>query len=104
MDPNVVLDRLQRDIDDENLNMEEMSQVYHDYSQQVEDADDSPTPIMDRFYLQGGNAALATMINLTQVKFETICAIVESVLVPAWTLGEWQTVSAIKLSSSLKTV
>ncbi|ETV78481.1 hypothetical protein H257_08004 [Aphanomyces astaci] len=65
--------------------MEEMSQVYHDYAQQV--AYDSPTPIVDRFHLQGGNAALATMINLTQPEFETIWAIVESVVVPAWTLG-----------------
>ncbi|ETW01730.1 hypothetical protein H310_06335 [Aphanomyces invadans] len=60
--------------------MEEMSQIYLEHSQQVEEADDSPTPIMDHYYFQGGNNALATMVNLNQSEFETVWAIVESVL------------------------
>ncbi|ETW04845.1 hypothetical protein H310_03968 [Aphanomyces invadans] len=65
--------------------MEEMSQINLEHSQQVEE--DFPTPIMDRYYFQGGNNALATMVNLTQCEFKMVWAIVESVLVSAWTLG-----------------
>ncbi|RHY95755.1 hypothetical protein DYB35_009790 [Aphanomyces astaci] len=64
MDPFAVVNRLQQDIEDENINLEEMSQVYREHTQQVEDTNDSPKPLIDRFYLQGGNASLTTMINL----------------------------------------
>ncbi|ETW04933.1 hypothetical protein H310_04032 [Aphanomyces invadans] len=87
MDPNSVVIRLQQELDNEHLNLDEMSQLYHDHAQQVEDANDSPTPILDSFFAQGGNASLTTMMNLTLAEFESIWAIVESTVVPSWTLG-----------------
>ncbi|ETV75456.1 hypothetical protein H257_10297 [Aphanomyces astaci] len=54
-----------------------MSQVYREYTHQVEDTNDSPTPVMDRFYLQGDNTSLTTMKNLTLSEFESIWAVVD---------------------------
>ncbi|KAF0775027.1 hypothetical protein AaE_001273 [Aphanomyces astaci] len=64
-----------------------MSQVYHAHSQHVEEADDSPTPVIDSFFSQGGNASLSTMTNFTLSEFESIWAIVESAMVTTWTMG-----------------
>ncbi|ETV63892.1 hypothetical protein H257_19177 [Aphanomyces astaci] len=87
MDPFAVVNRLQQDIEDENINLEEMSQVYRKHTQQVEDTNDSPKPLIDRFYLQGGNVSLTTMMNLTLSEFESIWAVVESSMETTWTLG-----------------
>ncbi|KAF0755307.1 hypothetical protein AaE_005018, partial [Aphanomyces astaci] len=87
MDSFAIVSRLQQQVDDDVHALDEMSQVYHAHSQHVEEADDSPTPVIDSFFSQGGNASLSTMTNFTLSEFESIWAIVESAMVTTWTMG-----------------
>ncbi|ETV83046.1 hypothetical protein H257_04789 [Aphanomyces astaci] len=80
MDSFAIVSRLQQQVDDDVHALDEMSQVYHAHSQHVEEADDSPTPVIDSFFSQGGNASLSTMTNFTLSEFESIWAIVESAM------------------------
>ncbi|ETV69461.1 hypothetical protein H257_14831 [Aphanomyces astaci] len=79
MDSFSIVTRLQQQVADDVHALDEMGQVCHAApSQHVEEADDSPTPVIDSFFSQGGNASLSTMT--TQSEFKSIWAIVESAM------------------------
>ncbi|ETV97367.1 hypothetical protein H310_09702 [Aphanomyces invadans] len=87
MDSIAIVTRLQQQVDDDTHALNELSTVYQAHSQQVEEADDTPTPVIDSFFSQGGNAALTTMSNFTLAEIETIWAVVEPAMVTSWTMG-----------------
>ncbi|ETV97304.1 hypothetical protein H310_09652 [Aphanomyces invadans] len=87
MDSIAIVTRLQQQVDDDAHALNELSTVYQAHSQQVEEADDTPTPVIDSFFSQGDNAALTTMSNFTPAEIETIWALVEPAMVTSWTMG-----------------
>ncbi|KAK1931034.1 hypothetical protein P3T76_013623 [Phytophthora citrophthora] len=78
--------RLLQQDEDENLELSTHAfGAYVDYVE--EEVVESESPVMDSFFLQGGNRVLKTMTNFTQSEYELLWSIVEGDLYGVWNLG-----------------
>lgn len=89
MIPADILDRLQRQLDEENLNLATSNDIYGHSVDYIEDEGvDSVSPIMDRFMDEGnGNQSLISLTNFSFPEFSTIWTFIETELTVIWTCG-----------------
>jgi hypothetical protein len=84
-----VLDRIERDTNEEANNLDMTHLMYRGAAQTVEeDAPDSISPVHDEYFDEAGNDGLVSMMNFSIVEFDEVWAVVQSAMVANWEYGQ----------------